>query len=41
MSNIAEAFEESSIPYMIDVVDFSTISKTFENVASQKIIKLN
>lgn len=41
MSDIEEAFEESNIPYTIDIVDFSTISKTFENVAMKKIFKLN
>lgn len=41
LSNIEEAFEESNIPYTVDVVDFSAISKNFENVAMQKIIKLN
>ncbi|MEK7495825.1 MAG: nucleotidyltransferase domain-containing protein [Patescibacteria group bacterium] len=41
LSDIEEAFEESNIPYTVDVVDFSAISKNFENVAIQKIIKLN
>lgn len=41
LSNISEAFDESNIPYIVDIVDFSTISKTFENIASEKIINLN
>ncbi len=41
LSNMKEAFEESNIPYTVDVVDFSTISKTFKSVALRKIIELN
>lgn len=41
LSDIKEAFEESNIPYTIDVVDFSNIAGTFREVSMQKIIKLN
>lgn len=32
--------EESDLPYRVDVVDFSTVSKKFENIALSKIKKL-
>ena len=38
---IEEAFEESNIPYTIDVVDFSQTSDQFRDVALKKIISLN
>ncbi len=41
LSDIEEAFEESNIPYTIDVVDFSQVSDRFNEVAKQKIIYLN
>ena len=39
--NIREAFEESNIPYTVDVVDFSNVSEKFKTLALQKIIRLN
>ena len=39
--NIKDACEESNIPYNIDIVDFSNVSKEFSNLALKKIIKLN
>jgi len=41
LSDIEEAFEESNIPYKIDVVDFSNVTNTFRDVSMQEIIKLN
>jgi len=41
ISNIQEEFEESDLPYTVDVVDFFQASDTFRDVAFQKIIKLN
>ncbi len=39
--NIKEAFEESNIPYTVDVVDFAKVSDTFQKLSLQKIITLN
>ena len=41
LSDIEEAFEESDIPYTVDVVDFSQVSDRFKEVSKQKIIYLN
>lgn len=41
LSDIKEAFEESNIPYTVDVVDFPQVSDKFNEVAKQKIIYLN
>ena len=41
LSDIEEAFEESNIPYTVDVVDFSQVSDKFKELAEQKIINLN
>lgn len=41
LANIKEAFEESDIPYTVDVVDFHYVSSEFNNLAFKKIIKLN
>ena len=41
LSDIKEVFEESNIPYTVDVVDFSQVSDKFNEVARQKIIYLN
>ncbi len=41
LMNIEEAFEESNIPYTVEVVDFSTVSDDFKKLALQKIKKLN
>lgn len=32
--------EESDLPYRVDVVDFSTVSKNFKNIALSKIKRL-
>lgn len=41
MSDIEEAFDESNIPFAVDVVDFSQVSDKFKELAEQKIINLN
>ena len=41
VGDIKEKFEESDLPYMIDVVNFSHVSDTFKKVSMQKIIYLN
>jgi len=41
MFEIEEAFEESQIPYTVDVVDFSKVAERFKSVTNQKIIYLN
>jgi len=41
LSDIKEAFEESNIPYTVDIVDFSQTSDKFKDVSLQKIINLN
>lgn len=41
LSDIQEAFEESNLPYNVDVVDFSSVSNQFRDVAEAKIIYLN
>lgn len=40
LSDIQEAFEESDIPFTVDVVDFSNLSERFKKVAQQKVIYL-
>lgn len=41
ISDIEEAFENSDLPYMVDVVDFSKVSPQFKEVAMKKVIYLN
>ena|SRR3989338_5018895 len=41
INSLKEIFEESDLPYTVDVVDFSTASKRFKQIAMDKIIKLN
>lgn len=41
LSNLQEAFEESDIPYIVEVVDFNTVSEKFKKLALEKIINLN
>lgn len=41
LSNIEEAFEESDIPYTVEVVDFNTVTSDFRRLALKKIIELN
>lgn len=40
IGNIKEELEESTIPYMVDVVDFHWVSDSFKKVALQKTIPL-
>lgn len=37
---LEEAFEESDLPYNVDIVDFSTVSEKFKQVAKQHTIAL-
>lgn len=38
---LKEAFEESTLPYFVDVVNFNSVSEEFrENVRKQKIVWL-
>ncbi len=41
LSCLEEGFEESNIPYRVDVVNFSKTSKNFKEVAKKEIISLN
>lgn len=41
LSDLEEAFEGSNLPYIVEVVDFSTVSEKFKMVTSQKMIYLN
>ncbi len=34
---IEEAFEESDLPYTVDVVDFSQVPKKFKQIAERKV----
>lgn len=38
---IEEEFEESDIPYTVDVVDFSLVDRKFKDIALKNIILLN
>lgn len=40
LAEIEEVFEESDLPYKVDVVDFSLVSSNFKKVALSKIKKL-
>ena len=39
--NIEEAFEESDMPYVVEVVNFVHVSEKFRLVAKQRVIYLN
>lgn len=39
--NLKDAFEESDIPYTIDIVEMNETSESFQQVARQKVINLN
>lgn len=39
--NLEEGFDDSNIPYKVDVVDFSKVGETFTKVAMQNVIYLN
>ena len=41
ISRIEEAFENSNLPYKVDVVDFSKVSEKFKEVAMKDVIYLN
>ena len=41
LSNLEIAFEESDLPYTVDVVSFSHVSQNFKEVALQHVISLN
>lgn len=41
MFKIKNAFEDSDLPYFVDVVDFATVSDQFKQVAKQHTIPLN
>ena len=41
ISRLQEAFEESNLPYAVDVVDFSGTTEQFKTVAKQAVIPLN
>jgi predicted nucleotidyltransferase len=41
MMQIRDAFEESSLPYFVDVVDFHNVDQKFEAVAKKNVIYLN
>ncbi|OGK11611.1 hypothetical protein A2954_06695 [Candidatus Roizmanbacteria bacterium RIFCSPLOWO2_01_FULL_37_12] len=41
LSGIKDAFEESDIPYNVDIVDFAQTSKQFKKLAMSEVIKLN
>lgn len=39
--NLEDEFENSNLPYKVDVVDFSKVAEGFKKVAMQKVIYLN
>lgn len=39
--DLEEAFEESDLPYIVEVIYFNTVSEKFKAIARQKIIYLN
>jgi len=40
LAEIEEAFEESDLPYKIEVVDFANVPRNFKKIALKKIKKL-
>lgn len=40
LATIEEAFEESDLPYTVDVVDFNLVSEKFRKVAGKNLIYL-
>ena len=40
MASIKEKFQESDIPFKVDVVDFHSISKDFQKLISRESLKL-
>lgn len=41
LSAIEEAFENSDLPYTVDVVDFNSVTNKFKQIAKQNLILLN
>lgn len=41
IGQIKQAFEESDLPYNVDIVEFSKLPKKFKKVAQKNIIYLN
>lgn len=39
--NLEEAFDDSDLPYKVDIVDFSKVAENFKEVAMKKVIYLN
>jgi predicted nucleotidyltransferase len=38
---LKDAFDNSNIPYIVDIVDFKEVTSEFANFSKNKIIKLN
>lgn len=41
IGKIHEDFDNSSLPYVVEIVDFSTVSEKFKNIAKKTQIPLN
>lgn len=41
LAKLQDAFEESNLPYIIDLVDFATVSDSFKKIAKKNSIALN
>lgn len=41
LSQLEEDFEESDLPFQVEVIDFSKVSEKFKRIAKKKIISLN
>jgi len=39
--DIKSAFEESDIPYIVDIVDFSKVTDNFQTIAKKKVLPIN
>ena len=39
--NLVSAFEESDLPYVVDVVEFRDVSEDFKKVAKKEIIEIH
>lgn len=40
IEEIREDLENSNLPFVVDIVDFSLVSKRFKSVANQKVVPL-
>lgn len=38
---LEETFEESDLPYLVEIVNFNRVSEKFKKIAKEKIIPLN